>query len=420
MTRRAQADTFAGMKYLDSGARDPSQALGHWLEEVLRDGDVTEVRWQSGFFTADGLGFLAPTLERIRGEGGRVTALVGSNNGDTLRTDVARLLPLLGVPRAGALLGVVSFTGAFFHPKTCHLTRRNGTQVAYVGSANLTAAGVGSLHVEAGLTLDTGEGDDPAVLAPIAAGVDAWFANGGRPGLSVVDGPEAITRLSVEGVLAEQPPPRAQNEAGGGNEQTGVRRPRLRPLVRLPGWDGASQPAPRGPVGEEVEEEVEEEGDDEVAVTPAAVEWETVWRSKGLSERDLNIPTGGNTNPTGSIGLKKGDWDEDIEHRHNFRDEVFAALPWRKDTRTPTREVATAVFEVWIEDAFAGDTALSISHNTNTASTTYKQQNEMTHLRWGEAKSWVARKALLGAVLTLDRESEPAGVPKFRIRIDRM
>ncbi|MCI0342037.1 MAG: phospholipase D family protein [Planctomycetales bacterium] len=143
------------MKYLDSGWREPAQALGHWLEVVLQDGDVAEVRWQSGFYAADGLGFLAPTLDRIREEGGRVVALVGSNNGDTLRGDVARLVSLLGIPRPGAHLGVVSFTGAFFHPKTYHLTRRDGSQAAYVGSANLTSAGVGSLHVEAGVLLDT-------------------------------------------------------------------------------------------------------------------------------------------------------------------------------------------------------------------------------------------------------------------------
>jgi len=125
------------MKYLDSGSRDPAEALGHWLEAILRDNDVAEIRWQSGFYTADGLGFLAPALERIRDEGGPVVAIVGSNNCDTLRVDVERLLPLLGIPRQRALLGVVSFGGAFFHPKTYHLTRRDGTQAAYVGSANL-------------------------------------------------------------------------------------------------------------------------------------------------------------------------------------------------------------------------------------------------------------------------------------------
>jgi len=403
------------MRYLDSGIRDPSQALGHWLEGVLRDGDVVEIRWQAGFYSADGLGFLAPTLERIRDEGGRVTALVGSNDGATLRADVERLLPLLGVPREGALLGVVSFVAAFYHPKTYHLTRRDRSQAAYVGSANLTSAGVGALHVEAGLVLDTRDGDDDGVLTAIAAGADSWFANGGRPGLSIVDGAEVIARLCAKGVLADQPLPRTRDAGEGGDEQTGARRPRLHALVRIPRWEHAGggietscEPAATEP------EELDEE-----PVEPATLTWETVWRSRALSERDLNIPTGGNTNPTGSIGLKKGSWDDDIDHRHYFRDDVFADLPWSRDARTPTREIATAQFEVWIDGVLRGETTLTISHNTNTMSRTYAQNNEMTHLRWGEAKGWVARKRLLGAILQLDREADPVGIPRYRIRIDR-
>ncbi len=376
---------------------------------------MAEVRWQSGFYAADGLGFLAPTLDRIREEGGRVVALVGSNNGDTLRGDVARLVSLLGIPRPGAHLGVVSFTGAFFHPKTYHLTRRDGSQAAYVGSANLTSAGVGSLHVEAGVLLDTRQGDDPGVLASVRSAVDEWFSAGGRAGLTVIDGSEVIERLVAEGVLAEAAPPRAVNEGGGGNAGARPPRPRLQALVRVPGWGGAPVSPPEKLRSDEDEGEVV----DEVPVGSTAVPWVTVWRSKGLSERDLNIPTGENTNATGSMGLKKGDWDIEIDHRHYFREEVFADLPWSRDARKTTREVTTAVFEIWIDGGLAGETALTVSHNTDTSSTTYRQKNEMTHLRWGEAKPWVARRALLGAVMTLDRELNPDGVPKFRIRIDR-
>jgi hypothetical protein len=35
-----------------------------------------------------------------------------------------------------------------------------------------------------------------------------------------------------------------------------------------------------------------------------------VWESKPLSERDLSIPTGTNTNPTGSMGFKKGLYED--------------------------------------------------------------------------------------------------------------
>lgn len=230
------------MRYIDSGTRDPTQALGSWFEAILRDGEISELRWQAGYYTADGLGFLAPTLARIRDQGGRVTALIGSNNGDTLRFDVERLALLLGVPRREAKLGVVSYAGSFFHPKTYHLTRRDGGQAAYVGSANLTFAGVGSLHVEAGVVLDTRDGDSAAQLGGIRDAIDGWFS-GTRDGLIVVDALDVIDRLVVDGVLAELPPPRAQIERGAGNAAAGhPPRPRLRPLIAVPDWGDQRAP----------------------------------------------------------------------------------------------------------------------------------------------------------------------------------
>jgi hypothetical protein len=155
---------------------------------------------------------------------------------------------------------------------------------------------------------------------------------------------------------------------------------------------------------------------------PAGVQapkWVLVWRSKGLSERDLNVPQGANTNATGSMGLKKGAWKDSIDHRHYFRDDVFSSLKWQQDPKTPTREVATGLFEIWVDGKLMGETDLILSHNTNTASISYEQLNEMTHLRWGDAKSWISNPALLGHIMELDRAEVPSGsVPKFRIRID--
>lgn len=347
--------------------------------------------------------------------------LIGSNNGDTLQVDIERLAELLGVPRENADLGVVSVAGAFFHPKVYHFRRYDGSQAAYVGSANLTYAGVGSLHIEAGIILDSRDGDSADTLNSIASAIDDWFRTPTRIGLRVIAARDAVRTLADEGILAAQPLPRAINEGGGANAGTAPPRPRLHVLVPVPDWGTAPAPAPPAAAPAPVSQTavVEDEADDVPPADAPEIQWDMVWRSKGLSERDLNIPTGSNTNATGSIGLKKGDWDEDIDHRHYFRETVFASLPWTRDIRRASREVATAIFEVWVNGALAGETALTISHNTDTSSTTYRQRNEMTHLRWGEAKNWVARRNLLGAVLTLDRQRNPDGIPKFRIRIDR-
>jgi NgoFVII restriction endonuclease len=160
------------MRYLDTGSRDATQAVGAWLQNELTP-DVIEVRWQSGFFAADGLGVFAPTLRRLASDDRTVKALIGSNDGETPRDHVLQLMKLLGVPRSRAELGVVSYSGgAYFHPKVYHLRRTDGSQGAYVGSANLTASGIASLHIEAGVVLDTRDDDPTEVLDQVATAID--------------------------------------------------------------------------------------------------------------------------------------------------------------------------------------------------------------------------------------------------------
>jgi len=79
------------MRYLDSGQREPSKALGTWLQQVM-SGDVAEVRWQSGFFAADSLGIIQSALRTMAGNDHPVHALIGSNDQCTVRTDVERLV----------------------------------------------------------------------------------------------------------------------------------------------------------------------------------------------------------------------------------------------------------------------------------------------------------------------------------------
>jgi hypothetical protein len=233
------------MRYIDSGNRVPEEALGTWLIQEVQS-TIEEVRWQSGFFTADALGITATTLHRLAQNGHEVKAVIGSNDGGTLRRDVERLAEILRIPRPDAYLGVVSFTGAYFHPKTYHFRRADGSQCAYVGSANFTAAGVASRHVEAGVILDTREGDPDMILNQIAHAVDEWF-NGTRPGVTRITSVSDINALASDGVLAEAAPPRPPSgpPSAGGR----VARPGLRPLIALPTYDdGIRDP---GDAGEE-------------------------------------------------------------------------------------------------------------------------------------------------------------------------
>lgn len=143
------------MKYHDTGSRDPSEALSTWLQEVIND-EVSEFRVQTGYFSAKALGLILPVLERGAQSDLLTNCLLGSNNASTLKIHVEKLYELLGMPRTNAHLGIVSFGTGLFHPKAYHIRRNDGSQAAYVGSANLTREGL-ALNIEAAISLDTRE-----------------------------------------------------------------------------------------------------------------------------------------------------------------------------------------------------------------------------------------------------------------------
>jgi hypothetical protein len=203
--------------------------------------DIREVRIQTGFFSIDGIAPFIQTLAKCKEENFPVKIVIGSNDASTLKDDMINLANILGVPRDSVQLGVVSFGNAYFHPKTFHFRRDDGTQAAFVGSANLTASGL-ALHVEAGIALDTRDGDAPQHLEEIASAIDYWFT-GQRTGITVITESNIIDTLAENGVLALVPPPRPNTQTGSGNSGSKPLRPRLKRLFDFPQvqTDGGSQ-----------------------------------------------------------------------------------------------------------------------------------------------------------------------------------
>jgi len=219
------------MRYLDSGHRSKTEVLGEWLGSVLSD-SVSEVRWQTGYFSADALSILEGTLRRLAKNNATVRALIGSNPPSTPVEDIRALADLIGIPRTNGHLAVVTFSDGLFHPKTFHIRRDDGSEAAYVGSANLTYGGV-ALNVEAGLTLDSLSGDSLEVLAAIAHAIDAWF-NEPRPGLYRVNDFGSLEKLIAEGVLALVAPPIREQVGTVAIGEAEVRKARLTPLMKVP------------------------------------------------------------------------------------------------------------------------------------------------------------------------------------------
>ena len=241
------------MRYIDNGIGDPREdALFPWLQAVLT-ADVVGIRWQSGFFEAGVLGVFLPAFQRLVDENLDAIVLVGSNDGETQSSAVHRLVEVLELPRPNALLGVVSYADGFYHPKTIHLCYRSGREVAYVGSANMTSRGINGLNIEAGIILDTDEGDPVDLLSQVRQAVREWFVS--RPeGLFEVRSHDDVSRLEERGILTtERAPRRSPDEGGGSGSDPFPRRGRRHELPSMPDHGGEK--------GEDIEDEPVEEPD---------------------------------------------------------------------------------------------------------------------------------------------------------------
>ena len=222
------------MRYIDNGTGDPREdALFPWLRAVLT-ADVVGIRWQSGFFEASVLGVFVPALRRLANDDLDTIVLIGSNDGETQSSAVHQLVDALRLPRPNALLGVVSYADGFYHPKTMHLCYRNGREVAYVGSANMTSRGINGLNIEAGIVLDTDEGDPVEFLTGIKQAARQWFVSHPE-GLFEVESHDDVNRLEGRGILTtERAPRRPRDEGGGPGRDPFPRRGRHHALPPMP------------------------------------------------------------------------------------------------------------------------------------------------------------------------------------------
>jgi hypothetical protein len=377
------------MRYIDTGTRDPAQALGSWLaENVQADPSLVQLRWQTGFFTPDSLGYFVPALARLREFDGVLEVLVGSNDGRTQRAGVEALLAVAGPARANQRIGIVSFENGYFHPKTVHIVRRDGSTGAYVGSANLTGSGVAALHVEAGILLDTREGDEATVISQVAAAIDWWFAEQ-RQGLTVVTEPADLDALVASGVLNVPPPPPPPRPRAPAASGTG---PRLTPLLGLPelppGIVVAPPPAPAPP------------GPIVIPPPPVAALPAARW-AKRLTRSDAQRKTTGNQR--GSITLVRARYP--INPQTYFRRDFFQAANWASDeTRTgETRETALVPFEVDLLGRNLGILHIPVTYASNREAA---QANYTSLLHLSPLAPHFARRDMTGKWLVLDRRTD--------------
>ena len=301
-----------------------------------------------------------------------------------------------------------------FHPKLYMAANASKASVI-IGSANLTFGGLhNNIEVSTRMNLDFSNAADKKFRDNVTDTFAAMLKNHPRHVFLIKDNKHA-EELFDSGRLADEDlisaPSTASSVKKGERDDlprmklTHVAQRRIKaPVIKAVQATRPKKPAKAAPAA---------------AVPSASVVRYLVWESKPLMERDLNIPTGINTAATGSMGLKKGALDDDnIDHRHYFRDEVFADLKWTNDP-SPAKahiERAHANFELVVKNLNYGIFNLLLSNNTNLKSRSYLQGNFMTQIHWGEAKKYIAKADLLGRILYLYRKDTTP--PEFTIEID--
>ncbi len=276
------------MRYIDNGKGDPlDEAVFTWLRDALTP-DVVGIRWQSGFFEAGVLGSLALTLAQLAAKDLDTMVLIGSNDCETGVSAVHKLVDLLGLPRSGGKLGIVSYADGFYHPKTIHIRYGDDREVAYVGSANLTSRGINGLNVEAGIVLDTDQGDAGEVLTAVKEAVAEWFES--IPGgLYMIEGHGDVDNLERQGVLKEVSASGSSSVGSGVAGVDGlVRRGRRHALPSLPNLDDGKG----GDSEREVEVEARLDGDVLVAELAGPGRWSQAAFPKWFIENFFEVQPG--------------------------------------------------------------------------------------------------------------------------------
>ena len=354
------------------------------ISRVLELEDLRRATISVAYMRASGLALIRHCLEKVAA---RTTLIVGIRNGVTTAQAFELGLEL------GCRLYAVD-TGSrtvIYHPKI-YIASNGDRSHVLIGSANLTYGGlVENVEASVELHLQHSEGSQNALATKLQNELDSLATKFPRH-VTRIASSEMVTELFDSGRLIDESvsvisTPLTQTDAHEIAEVARIHlnvqhRPRsvIEPYRDQTDWDAETA---------------------HVSLDSGSrVRWSLVWESRELTRRHLNIPTGDNTNPTGSIGLGQGRFGG-VDHRHYFRNTVFDALQWDPDERSDRQHLERAVadFQLIVQNVERGTYTLSLSHNTLIDTATYQQSNVTTHLHWGAAREHIAHEYLLGCHL---------------------
>ncbi|MCH5263411.1 MAG: phospholipase D family protein [Lachnospiraceae bacterium] len=370
---------MAKATYLLQGIKKEDNHQNRVVDILKKDHD--EIIIYSAFIKESSIEDIKEELENNKG---KVTALIGIRNGITSSQGVKCLLD------AGVKVFVID-TGSsiqIFHPKTLvAINRKANTADVMIGSANFTPGGfLRNMENSAFLELDLTNTDDKVFLDSFLGGYNHLLKSYSADNVIPVDSEDVIADLLDEGrVIDEMAAPKISSVGKNSSGKQGSKSMSLQVgkhrVTR--GRSTTTKTKSAIIVGNSFSGSVTE-----------------VWKSKELKERDLTIPSGKGTNPTGSMLLKKGAYD--IDQQHYFRNNVFVGLNWAPKTGKPAHfEFASAKFHFIIDGIDNGTYTLTMKFDSRTNTAGYLQRQPNVHLSWGDAKGIIKNKNLLGQIMHL-------------------
>lgn len=235
----AEALTICSMRLWDSGDRQQTSTVGHWLSSALTG--ATGFRVQTGYYSDGALFHVEDALRSLLDNGGTFRLVLGGNQRAARIGDVETLLDFMApYPNAEA---VVLFPGAsrlLVHSKTYHVSHPQGDS-AWVGSSNFTAFGIGN-NVEAGVALSGSV--EAAVVQEVADRTDALFGSSHPFQSSIVPlTGQVLPVLSAYGVLTRK------EIEGNASRSSRTRSTGTVPIPSLPFLNPPRRPGSRPPRG---------------------------------------------------------------------------------------------------------------------------------------------------------------------------
>jgi HKD family nuclease len=373
---------------------DPISAdsVGNLLIKFLNDENFSKFTAISAFASQSGISGLSKPIKNAKEHFEKLTVIVGIDQKGTSKEALENLLDL-------QIDAYVFYhpARAIFHPKIYLFEGGKKTELI-IGSSNLTSQGLFT-NIEASIQVSINNeiNSDKKILKQFKKYFEGLF-NHSDPNIERLSD-ELISKLvKAKIVPTESERKEIQENKEVENKETENIITEIFPKRAIP-------KIPKEFRGRKISKskkvDIYKKGE------PKIFDTELLWESGALTERDLNIPHGSTTNPTGSMLFKKGK-TKDIDQRLYFRETVFADLNWEKDTN-PKRshfERAQAKFQIIIDGVDYGTHELRLSHNTKTDTPSYVQRNSMTWISWGKTKEIIAKKEHIGKSFSLFKSKD--------------